>query len=1424
MFQNIIRYSIDNKLLVGVLLVAIIVGGIWSLRGIPLDAVPDITNNQVQVVTSSPTLAAEEIEQLITYPIEASLANIPNVVDIRSISRYGLSVITIVFSDEMEILDARQFVKEQLGLVEIPRGLGTPELMPITTGLGEIYQYTLQVDSGYEERYNSMDLRTIQDWIVKRQLTGIPGIIEVSSFGGYLKQYEVSLKSEVMIAMNLSVEEVVEAVRANNNNSGSGYMELGSKAKYIRTFGRLTDIEEIKKVVVSHRDGTPIFLRDIADIGLGYAPRYGAMTMDGKGEVVGGITLMLKGSNSSETISNVKEKIDQVKKLLPEGVILEPYLDRSVLIGKAIHTVTKNLVEGGLIVIFVLMLLLGSWRGGLIVASVIPLSMLFAFIMMRLFDVSANLMSLGAIDFGIVVDGAVIIVEGVLHALFTSYVGNKLTQNEFDHVIKETSGRIYKSAAFGVLIILVVFFPIMTLTGIEGKMFKPMAYTVSFAILGAMILSLTYVPVAASLILKKDIKANHSLADRIMTTLRGMYKPTLAWALRFPRAILSIALVFFLVTTIIFTRMGAEFIPNLEEGDLAMQMTIPSGSSLSQSIRSSTKAEKILLENFPEVKHVVSKIGTAEVPTDPMAIEDADIMIIMEEKDNWTSADNREDLVALMKEKLSVIVEASFEFTQPIQLRFNELMTGAKTDISIKIFGENPEKLAALGAKAESLVRGIEGVGDARVEQTEGLPQQRLSYDREMMAYYGVNIDQINQIIESSVVGVKVGEIFEDERKFDLVVRNKAISRGALDLTSLQFKSIHGELIPVNQVVEETYQESPLLISREWAKRRINVGVNVRNRDMASTVSDIQNVLTSKLKLPPGYFIDYGGQFENLEAAKLTLSYAVPAALFIIIFLLYITFHSVKDAAIIFVAVPLSAIGGVLALWVRGMPFSISAGVGFIALFGVSVLNGIVLISYYIQLKQEGVSDIKERIIMGGLTRLRPVVMTAAVASMGFLPMALSTTAGAEVQRPLATVVIGGLITSTFLTLIVLPVIYYLMNNKSNRGLKPLVIILMITFSAFGNPLKAQKSISLDQLLDSAVQNHPSMKVAEMSILKSKAEKKGIYDPGKFQLNYSYGQINAGVNDYHLNLMQPLGNIPQALGEGKGSKMQITLAEVSKQIRKRALIRDVTMAYIDWVYEANVMNTFKEHLDYLKDAEEKAKVSVEYGDKSLLDLSYLKQDRMMVENELLRSEMNLRMKGSLLKELTLVTDLAPVFEFPDLIVEGGVSINPLFQEAINLREEISEQQLQVEKLGFFPGVSVGYFNQQLEGAKGFEGWQVGLNFPLWYQPQISRIQKKKIDVDIQQQQNIQTQNNLFFGFEKAQESYEKARQTYEKASDELVNSERLLKVAEESFEAGEINYFQFLQTINQLYHTERNILEIKLQYLQSISELKFYTK
>lgn len=1035
MFTKIIEFSVRNKMFVYITVGFLIIGGIYAMLTLPIDAVPDITNNQVQIVTQSPTLAPQEVERLITFPIEIAMSNILDVEEIRSVSRFGLSLVTVVFKDKVKVLDTRQLVNEQLQVVsgEISGELGTPELMPITTGLGEIYQYVLKAQKGFESRYSPMELRTIQDWIVKRQLSGIPGIVEINSFGGDVKQAEVAVDPAKMRALDVTISEVFEALHQNNQNTGGSYIEKNNHAYYIRSEGMIASNADIENIVITNRNGVPVLIRDIGRVGQGSATRFGAMTKDGEGECVGGIALMTRGANANAVTKAVRERVEMVQKILPDGLKIEPYLDRSELVNRNIGTVIRNLVEGAIIVLVVLMLFFGNFRAGAIVASIIPLAMFFAFIMMRLFNVSANLMSLGAIDFGIVIDGSIIIMEGILAYMYTHYAGKTLTRRVRDNVVITSGGDIARSATFAVLIILIVFFPILTLTGIEGKTFTPMAQTLVFAIVGALLLSLTYIPVMASTVLKRHINPKPNFSDRMMMKLKQYYASALKYALRYKYLALIIVSLLLAVSIFKFMRMGGEFMPQQDEGDFAMQMTLPPGSSLSESIELSTRAERILLTTFPDIRSVVSKIGTAEVPTDPMAVEDADVAIVMKPTTEWTSAKTRPEMVEKMKKALEVVTGASFTFSQPIQLRFNELMTGAKSDIAVKLYGEDMDELYEQATKAAALIAKVPGAADVAVERAIGLPQLVVKFDRAKIASYGLNIGELNTIIRSAYAGETAGVVYEGERRFDLVVRFDKNLVKDLDLNELFVRTPQGSQVPMSEVADVEFIQGPLQINRDATKRRIVIGVNVRDTDVQSVVEEIRELLDENMKLAPGYYFTYGGQFENLQNAQARLSIVIPIALGLIMFLLYFAFNSITYALLVFVTIPLAAIGGIWLLALRDISFSISAGIGFIALFGVAVLNGLLLINHYNAMRKKG-QGLGRVLREGSKEILRPVLLTGLVASLGFIPMAFSNSAGSEMQRPLATVVIGGLLLSTLFTLFIVPILYQIKNAMAIRN------------------------------------------------------------------------------------------------------------------------------------------------------------------------------------------------------------------------------------------------------------------------------------------------------------------------------------------------------------------------------------------------------
>jgi cobalt-zinc-cadmium resistance protein CzcA len=1020
MINALIRFAITQRLLV-LLIVAIMIGtGMYSLQNLPIDAVPDVTNVQVQVLTSAPALAPLEIERQITFPVEVAMSGLPNIAEIRSISKVGLSDVTIVFDDSVDTYFARQLVSERLAQAreQIPASVGAPELGPISTGLGEIYHYEIKAAPG--SPYDATSLRTIEDWNVRRQLLGVPGVTEVVSMGGLEKQYQVQIDPAKLQSFSLTLRDVLEAVERNNQNVGGGYIEHNGEQYLLRGIGLAESPDDIANVIVkTGKEGVPVFVRDLGEIVTGATLRQGAVTADGGGEIVTGITMMLKGENSRTVVERVKERIAQIRKTLPKGVDISSYYDRTELIDRTIHTATKNLIEGAILVIIVLILLLGNWRGALLVATIIPLSMLFAAILMRAFGVSGNLMSLGALDFGLIVDGAVVMVENVVRR--RGEAQHNHSHEKPEQTILEACMEVGRPVVFAVAIIMIVYLPILSLSGIEGKMFKPMALTVVFALLGSLILSLTYIPAMLTFILRGHVAETESFIIRFV---KRWYRPGLVFVMRYRAQALAVAVALVLMSASLFTLLGSEFIPRLDEGMLLINSRQLPSVALAQSVRNNTEVERVL-KSFPEITKVVSRIGRPEVSTDPMSVDLADIYVGLKPLTEWQTAHTKPELVEKISEKLDRDVPGvAFSFTQPIEMRMSELIAGARSDVVIKLFGDDLDVLTKTAERISRVMGRVRGAEDVKVEQVTGLPQLQIKPDRARIARYGINVADVNNLVESIVAGRQAGQVYEGEQRFNLVVRlDEKSARDVEAIKNLLVSSPTGARIPLAQLADVSVTEGSAQISRDDTRRRISVELNVRGRDIGSFVKEAQAAIEKDVQIPPGYYITWGGTFENLQRASARLLIVVPLALFLIFILLFTTFGSVKQALLIYSGIPFAIVGGIVALALRGMPFSISAGVGFIALFGVAVLNGVVMVSYINRLRDEGRS-VTDAVTEGAMTRLRPVLMTALVASLGFIPMALATSAGAEVQRPLATVVIGGLITSTLLTLLILPTLY----------------------------------------------------------------------------------------------------------------------------------------------------------------------------------------------------------------------------------------------------------------------------------------------------------------------------------------------------------------------------------------------------------------
>ncbi|MCS4238136.1 cobalt-zinc-cadmium resistance protein CzcA [Myroides gitamensis] len=1432
MLDKIIQFSIRNKFIVGLFVLGLIAVGSYSLMNLPMDTQPDITNNQVQIITSSPTLATQEVEQFITYPIEQAVKPIPNITELRSISRFGLSVVTVVFSEDTDIYWARNQINENLKAAEevIPKNVGTPELAPVSTGLGEIYQYVVYAKEGYEEQYNSMELRTIQDWIIKPQLIGVKGVAEVNTLGGHLKQYEVSVQPDRLKSMNTSIIEIFDALEQNNENTGGAYIDKKPYAYFIRSIGMVQSMEDIEKIVVKTVNGTPILIRDVAEVKIGSSIRYGAVTKDGKGEDVSGMVMMLKNANTQEVVKLVKEKMTQIEKTLPEGVAIEPFIDRTKLIDKTVNTIQTNLIEGALIVVFVLVLLLGNWRAGLIVASVIPLSLLFAISLMKLFGVSGNLMSLGAIDFGLIVDGAVIIVEAIVHRLHLGK-NRKLTQQEMNEEVYSAASKIRTSASFGEIIILIVYLPILALTGIEGKMFGPMAMTVSFAILGAFILSLTYVPMASSLFLKKEAgKTKPNFSDKLIDKLYSIYKPILEKAFKIKRFVLVIAFGLFALALVVFSKMGGEFIPTLDEGDLATHIIISSGSSLSQEIETTTKAEQILMENFPEVKMVISKIGSAEIPTDPMPMEAADMIIVLKEKKEWTSATTKEELIDKMEAALEQIPGVTTEFSQPIQMRFNELMTGVRSDVAIKVFGEDLDRLASIGDEINGMIANVPGVSSPKLERVTGLPQISIKYDKDKLALYGLKIADISQIIRAGFAGETTGLVYEGEKRFDLVVRLDQASRSDIEnLKNFFVPLVDGQQIPLSQLADIDYEDGPQQISREDGRRRIVLGFNVKGRDVKSVVHDIQAKLDAQLKLPDGYYLTYGGQFENLVEATNRLMIAVPIALALIFVLLYFTFKSVKQSLIIFTAIPLSAIGGVAALWLRDMPFSISAGVGFIALFGVAVLNGIVLIGQFNQLKEQGM-DLYERIIEGTKIRLRPVLLTAAVASLGFLPMALSTSAGAEVQKPLATVVIGGLITATLLTLIVLPIIYYYEERgfKKPTKIQTLSLTLLAFLAVGGAQAQEVKRLSLDEALALARENNQSLQASRANVLSQEQLVKTAYDIPKTEVSMGYGYLNGKAQrDMSLNVSQALS--PFTYGKKKNIlQKEYESAEIQLQGKTIAVEFEIKQTWENILYAQSKKKLLEQQFTLLKAFSKSAKLRYETGETTLMESNVAQAKEQEISVLITQNNTFLQNEKSKIKTfLNLETDFELserelIYDEHDPWADLNLEENNSLQLA-NKEIERVEATRKLEKSLLLPDVTLGYSIESEAGLRAngtnygrelrIPSYTVGLSIPIFFGSQSKKIKAMKYSLEQAELEKNYLHKQLS---ESVQQQLEiiNAQQSvidYYKES-ALLNASIIQDHANKSYNNGDISYVEYIQSMETALNIQINYLDAVLQY------------
>jgi len=1446
MLQGIIHFSIKNKLIVLLFTAALVVYGIFQTTRLPIDAVPDITDNQVQVITISAALGAPDVERFITFPIEQANSNIPGLKEIRSFSRFGLSVVTIVFHDNVDVYWARQQVSERLQRVQadLPPGLGTPSLAPVTTGLGEIYQYILRPQAGYEKRYSLTDLRTMQDWIVRRQLLGVPGVADVSTFGGLLKQYEVNVSPDRLKSFGLTIGDVFMALSANNQNTGGAYIEKGPTVLFIRSeglVGQLSDIEQM--VVKTTPTGVPVMIRDVATVGYGTATRYGAVCYNDQGETVGAVVMMLKGENSSSVIQRVKSVIPDIQKMLPEGVLIEPFLDRAKMVDNAISTVETNLMEGALIVVFILILFLGNLRAGLVVASVIPLAMLFAVIMMNLFGVSGNLMSLGALDFGLIVDGAVIIVEAVLHQLSHSntllhLTDSRLTQGQMDEQVEKSASKMMNAAVFGQIIILVVYLPIFALEGIEGKMFKPMAQTVAFALLGAFVLSLTYVPTVAALALGKKAVLQPSFSDRLMARAERFFQNSLSRVLQFPKTTITAAVVAFAVALAVMSTLGGEFIPELEEGDFAVDTRVLTGSNLGTTIASTQQTAKILLSRFSEVEKVVTKIGSGEIPTDPMPIEASDMMVILKDKKQWTSARTFDELAEKMGAALQDVPGVTTGFQFPVQMRFNELMTGAKQDVVCKIYGENLDSLAALAAQLGAVAGQVDGASELYVEAVTGMPQVVIRPRRAALAQYGLSVETVNQTLNAAFAGAVAGQVFEGEKRFDLVVRlGQHDRRDLADVQQLMVATPTGQQLPLSHVADVQIVEGPSQIQRENAQRRIIVGFNVRGRDVQSVVNELQRNVEAKIQFPEGYFVTYGGSFENLQAAKARLGVAVPVSLLLIFLMLYFAFGSLRQGLLIYTAIPLSAVGGVLALALRGMPFSISAGIGFIALFGVAVLNGIVLLTEFNRLRNEGTTDLRRVVLQGTKIRLRPVLMTAAVASLGFLPMAFSHGAGAEVQRPLATVVIGGLMSATLLTLLLLPVLYVFFEKKTPKTPSAAIAGLLLLSVFSSQHIHAQAPISVTTAVDLAWKNHPSLRPYALSIEQNRVLQGAARDLPKTDFSIETGQNNTAYWDNRLSASQTFGPARLTRARAAALAQQTAVSEADWMQQRRAVAFEVKNIYAE-IVSLREKETALQMADSLyASAVARAATRLKAGESNALEKAYadLKHSQAKRQVHLVRAE-----RTALLERFRKLLGVAQAFEPQDVKFEPNDvmgMVKPLLQP-YQVRLSWAESNIRLTQATLLPEYRLGLALQSIRGPQTIQGTernyglapqfvtlQAGMSLPVFKKSANARTQAALIGRDIAQADLDAAQHDWEMRRTAAVQVFEAQRAALEDFEKNMrPSASRLLQIADSQLKNGEINYLEWSLHVSQAVAVRLEYAELLRQYNQAVVHLDYLSQ
>lgn len=1445
MLEKIIGFSISNKLIIILFTLTIVGFGLYAVFHIPVGTVPDITNNQVQVITTSGNLSTQEIEQFITAPVEMEMANLPGVEEIRSVSKFGISLVTVVFEENMGTYLPRQLIAEKIKAAaeKIPEAYGTPEMGPVSTGLGEIYQYILDVESGYEDKYTAMELRTIQDWIVKRRLSGIKGVVEVNSWGGYLKQYEVAIDPVKLRNLNISLIDVFEALKDNNSVSGGAYIEKNKQSYFIRGDGQIKSIEEIQNISIKTNDGTPVLISNVAEVRLGHANRFGAITANGKGETILGQVMMLKNANSKQVIEGVKERVSEIQESLPRGVSINPILERGELISKTSHTVAENLILGALIVFFTVLLLLGNIRSALVISSIIPLALFFTISMMYVFGIDANLMSLGALDFGIIIDGAVIIVEYILITLGVKSreieaSGGKEKRKIIDRIAGDGASKMMRSAIFGQLIILIVFIPVLTLRGVEGKMFLPMALAFSFAIVGAMIMGLTWLPVASSLFLKPVKPGRKNLSSWLLDRLYASYNPVIRWSIGHKRIVLGAALLSLLLTGYAFSRIGGEFVPTLDEGDFVIQPVLNTGTSLTETVNMTTRMEKILIREFPdEIDQIVCRIGAAEVPTDPMSMEEIDMIIRLFPGKQWTKAESKEELAIRFKEALEVIPGVEYEFTQPIEMRFNELITGVRADIAIKLYGENLEYIDRKAGEIRDLVSNVPGAGDVILEKTTGLPQIKVSYNRQKLAKYDMDVSSLNTYLTGAFGGAVAGVVFEGERRFDLVLRyQNANRRDIIDIQTLLVDTpFHGQ-IPLSEFANIEYSEGPAKISRDNTRRRVVVSVNVRNRDLQSVIKDIQSLIDEKIQLPAGYYIEYGGQFENLQNATRRLLFAVPVALVLIFIFLHFAFQSFRDALLIFTSIPLATVGGVFLLWIRGMPFSVSAGIGFIALFGIAVLNGIVLIEHFKELQQKGIHDMHELIIKGTKNRLRPVLLTAGAAAMGFLPMAVSTGAGAEVQRPLATVVIGGLITSTMLTMIALPLLFQIFYRKGgirgsgSKGIASVIITGLLMFLPSLSASGQTPELSLEQMVEQGLQNNSRLKAYSLKAEQKRTLVKTALNVPKTTLYYGTDQNNVAENGYPLNVAgieQELEFPGYYAAKKTLRKKELEIAEKELELEENKIVKAISQNYWQCLFTEKKIAVYRQLDSLYESLLNQFETRLELKDASRLEYLTIKSKRNEMENNLYnrRNEREVyynRLKTLLDREADFRISHPEALYRDQPVVGDSAKLSVYYQ----LQTDLASSEIDLIRNENLPGVSMNYFigSNPYANADYYHGFEVGLAIPLFYGSYRNSVRAAKISLESQKflaQNHMAVVGERIFELKARLEKNSRLIEKYK--STELPLAEELRRTALRAYELREIDFLHLTNSLEAAIKIELSYFNVLLTYNENYAELKYFS-